>query len=448
MERSREREELLKNIALLYQDAPEPDDRLISNYINLSNSTSENLLGTQTKIRNNYIKEEKKNKLKIAPYPNFLVIDTPNSEGRYTNTFTMDDGIKIYIPVDSSKMYKVATSILDFIIKKKIPAQFKMRNILANDALTIRCSSKEDIDQIIEYINKKIIKDINTSKINPFIPVVEGINACVDGQVSYNRVLARLLDSYLYDKKLSGTITNVSVKEFSDFVGKEINNLQSRNWHYYFLLYKINNMRMYQDFILVASMIKDNINTKVSLDDIENYQKAKKFKPGDKFEYSSKEMEEIKKKALREILIYLKNFYDADDSINNSIEYLHRVMMEYISMNNLKGFTRNNKVRNVINRYYPNDIFKKYVTEMGYDTLINVALETKLKYGNDQLKGALCKLMKEGKLSGFTNEKGLRSELGFIIPSDLLVETLKISTINGRNLFEDIIVEEPKRGRK
>ena len=56
--------------------------------------------------------------------------------------------------------------------------------------------------------------------------------------------------------------------------------------------------------------------------------------------------------------------------------------------------------------------------------------------------------MKEGKLSGFTNEKGLRSELGFIIPSDLLVETLKISTINGRNLFEDIIVEEPKRGRK
>ena len=450
MNRSKEREEILKKLASIYQNTPCPNDKIVSDYINSINSTGESLLGAQTKIRNGYIKDEKKNKLSVTPYPNFLVIDTPNNSEEYEELFTMGDGIKIYLPLDSSKVYKVATSIIDYAIKKKIAIQCKVRNFHANDTLTIRTAHKEDIETIIEYVNKKHKKDINLG--NPFIPEVQGINTCIDGQISYNRVLARLLDKYLYDKKMSGTLNIVSTKDFSNFIKEELNNLQGKSWHYYYLLYGLNDMRMYQDFVLVSDIIRSNLERELSLNDIEEYQKMKKFKPGDKYEYTDEELIEIKKKALREIFISLKNSYDANDKTSNSIEYLHRVIMEYIDRDNIRVFTRKNKIRYMINEYYPKEILQEYLLEMGYDTLINAAIETKFKYGDNQMHGAIKKFIEEKDLSGFTNTSGYRSELGFIIPPELLIRKLKESESLGNNLISDTVIndrEERKiNGRK
>lgn len=448
MSRNIEREEILQKLSSIYQNTPCPNDEVISSYINSINSTGESLLGVQTKIRNDYIKDEKKKKLRVTPFPNFLVVDTPNNNEEYQNFFNMTDGIKIYLPVDPSKIYKVATSIIDFTIKKKIAIQCKVRNFHANDTLTIRATNKdtnkEDINAIIEYVNKKHKKDLN--KGNPFIPEIEGINTCSDGQISYNRVLAKLLDKYLYDKKLSNTLNMISEIDFSNFIKEELNNLQGKNWHYYYLLYGLKNKRMYQDFVLVSDMIRNNMVSELSLDDIEKYQKMKKFKSNDKYEYTDEETDEIKKKALREIFVSLKNSYDINDKINNSIEYLHRVIMDYIDKNNIRAFTRNNKIRYIIDKYYPKEVLKEYLLEMGYDTLINAAIETKLKYGDKQMHGAIKKFIEESDLAGFTNTSGYRSELGFIVPSELLIRKLKESDKQGNNLISDnIIIEREER---
>lgn len=448
MDRSIERETLLQDIALLYQSSPEPNDKLISNYINSIGYTGESLLGIQTKVRNDYIKDQKKGELKVSPYPNFLVIDTPDKDGKYQNIFTISDGIKIYLPINkTSKIYKVSTSIINFIKKKKIPAQIKLRNNHVKDSLTIRCLNKEDASILIEYINKKFKNDISTG--NPFIPTIEGINTCVDGSLSYNRVLAKLLDNYLFDKKTNGSLDNVSCAEFSEFIGYQIDILQGAKWHYSFLLYGIKDKRMFQDFILIASMIKNNISSELFLSDLEAYQKMKKFKPGDKYEYDHSEIREINKKALRQLLIYLKNYFEYDDNINNSIKYLHKVMMDYIDKDNIKAFTSHGKIRHIIEKYYPRDIFEEYIKEMGYDALLNASLQTKLKYGDAQLKAALSELINKGKLSGFTNEKGYRSELGFIIPNELLVRMLNSHRNQENNLYEEIInINSKKSGRK
>ena len=91
MSRGIEREEILNKLSSIYQNTPCPDDKTISNYINNRNSTGESLLGAQTKIRNDYIKDEKKKKLRVTPFPNFLVIDTPNSSEEYENMLTTRD---------------------------------------------------------------------------------------------------------------------------------------------------------------------------------------------------------------------------------------------------------------------------------------------------------------------------------------------------------------------
>ena len=211
-------------------------------------------------------------------------------------------------------------------------------------------------------------------------------------------------------------------------------------------------MRMYQDFVLVSDIIRSNLERELSLNDIEEYQKMKKFKPGDKYEYTDEELIEIKKKALREIFISLKNSYDANDKTSNSIEYLHRVIMEYIDRDNIRVFTRKNKIRYMINEYYPKEILQEYLLGMGYDTLINAAIETKLKYGDKQMHGAIKKFVEEKDLSGFTNTSGYRSELGFIIPPELLIRKLKESESLGNNLISDTVIndrEERKiNGRK
>lgn len=448
MDRSIEREVLLQNIALFYQGTHKPDDKLISNYINSVGYTGESLLGIQTRVRNDYIKDQKKGELRIAPYPNFLAIDTPDKDGKYQNIFTMSDGIKIYIPIDKpSRIYKVSTSIINFIKKKKIPVQFKLQNNHVKDSLTLKCLNKDDASLLIEYINKKFKNDISTD--NPFIPSIEGINTCVDGSLSYNRVLARLLDNYLFDKKINGSLDTVSCAEFSEFIGCQIEILQGAKWHYSFLLYGIKDKRMFQDFILIAKMIKNNISSELFLNDLEAYQKMKRFKPGDKYEYDHSEKREINKKALRQLLIYLKNYLEYDETINNSIEHLHKVMMDYIDRDNIAAFTRYGRIRHIIEKYYPRDIFEEYIKEIGYDTLVNAALETKLKYGDDQLKAALSELMSKGKLTDFTNEKGYRSELGFIIPTELLVRMLNSHKNQENNLYEEIININPKKsGRK
>ena len=320
--------------------------------------------------------------------------------------------------------------------------QCKVRNFHANDTLTIRTTNKEDINEIIEYAVKKHKKDLNTG--NPFIPEVQGINTCIDGQISYNRVLAKLLDKYLYDKKMNGTLHLVTTRDFANFIKEELSNFEGKNWHYYYLLYDLKDMRMYQDFVLVSGMIKKNIESDLSLEDIEEYQKMKKFRPGDKYEYTSDELVEIKKKALREIFVALKNSYDASDKINNSIEYLHRVIMDYIDRDNIRAFTRNNKIRYMIDKYYPKEVLQEYLLEMGYDALINAAIETKIKYGDKQMHGAIKKFVDEKDLSGFTNTSGYRSELGFIVPSELLIRKLKENESQEDSLISNIVANEEK----
>lgn len=203
-------------------------------------------------------------------------------------------------------------------------------------------------------------------------------------------------------------------------------------------------MRMYQDFVLVSGMVKKNIESDLSLEDIEEYQKMKKFRPGDKYEYTSDELVEIKKKALREIFVALKNSYDASDKINNSIEYLHRVIMDYIDRDNIRAFTRNNKIRYMIDKYYPKEVLQEYLLEMGYDALINAAIETKIKYGDKQMHGAIKKFVDEKDLSGFTNTSGYRSELGFIVPSELLIRKLKENESQEDSLISNIVANEKK----
>ena len=81
---------------------------------------------------------------------------------------------------------------------------------------------------------------------------------------------------------------------------------------------------------------------------------------------------------------------------------------------------------------------------MGYDALINAAIETKIKYGDKQMHGAIKKFVDEKDLSGFTNTSGYRSELGFIVPSELLIRKLKENESQEDSLISNIVANEEK----
>ena len=118
--------------------------------------------------------------------------------------------------------------------------------------------------------------------------------------------------------------------------------------------------------------------------------------------------------------------------------------MDYIDRDNIRAFTRNNKIRYMIDKYYPKEVLQEYLLEMGYDALINAAIETKIKYGDKQMHGAIKKFVDEKDLSGFTNTSGYRSELGFIVPSELLIRKLKENESQEDSLISNIVANEEK----
>lgn len=412
-------DKLLKEIANSYALNPNlsPDD--ISNYINCDNKALPLVEKHQSKFYNNKKDYAKKN-IQIEPWRDFFVINTPNGEGKTPNLFELADGYKIYIPIEEKNIYDVSSKILDLIVKNKIPSQYKLRNHYSYDAITIRFMSSEDTQLVINYINNKLTKYLINAT-NPFIPQIGAINACVDGEISYNRVLAKLIYRYIKESKKLNDGNDFSSRNFRMFIDKEIKLAKGREKEYFYYLYGLDNKRKYQDFLIVAEIIRDNIEKDILLDDLTNRKKEKKITSSNNKEYTQEELENIGKKSLREIIEILKERFDSDPDIKNSVDHLHKVMIDYMINGELKYFTEYRDVRNIIKKYFSQELFHKYLIKLGNEALEKVTIDTRIRYGPNQVQKALSELQL-GKIDSFTNVNGSRSELGLIIPKQLLSE--------------------------
>lgn len=347
------------------------------------------------------------------------------------------NGIKLYISVQSDNIYKVSESLFNFMIDEDILMECKIPHIMRNDALVCRVSCYNDALKVINYVN-----DLNYESIikpNPFICDCGKASITMDGRLSYNGTLARILVKYLNEKKSSNSLDCVSSNDLDKFI---INIIETAKVNSYevFVDYGVTSQEKLNDFIMILNIISDNINDNLKLEDFSNSRNIN-IQNCDK-EYSSLDENKI---------LYVINKLDSCG--NYSVGDIHKIIMTFIETENYSLFPRKDangdNVRAVIFDYSSDDI-RNIISNLGWKALIAASSDTYHKYGEEQLFGALKKLFADNDIGLFTNQYDSRSRLSLVIPPLLLKsEIVRRLQDNGKSIstisLMEVVMEEVEK---
>lgn len=378
----------------------------------------DSLVGVQVKLNNKY---RNNNSVDISCDEFFWKIYNKcgKSENEYLND--MYNSIKLYIAVDSKDLYRISSLLFDYMIKENIVMNCKIANVMRSDVLVCRVKDIQDADKVSRYI--KELGYYSLIKPNAFTYNDGNVNMVMDGHLSYNRVLSRLICEYLKDKKDSNSLDNVSNDDLSMFIEGQINMLKGNDRDYYINLYEIDGNDKYRDFIMISSIICRCLNNNIDIDTFKEYKEYKDVFMED-LEYISFDSEEVKMKY---VIYGMATYY--------SVHEVHNRIMKFIDTGDYTLFTRNGdkNIRSVMYNNFTSNSALEVISRMGWKALINASKNTYDKNGEDQLFTAIKELFNEGTLVSFTNDDYARSRLGLVIPPELLKRVI-VSKLEENNM--------------
>ena len=275
------------------------------------------------------------------------------------------------------------------------------RKEMRNDVLVVRVSSKEEAIKVKNYVNS--LKYKSTVKANPFILNTGNVSMTLDcGTISYNWILCKLLKNYFDSKRSKRELDNVSIKDFSKFVKREIF-ICSQNSFY--LLNEYQNGGDLTNFVKTANVLVDNLDGVLTEDKLFEYQNIN----NDSLTNDGILVDDRKDKLLY-VIYKLSNYYD--------INYVHKILVHYVNTGEVKVFTRKDSIRNIIMVNFPPDVLKKEIVDMGRQTFYECIQLTLEKYNKDQCIYAIARFIINGELDGFTRNHEVRNKLGFLVPKE------------------------------
>lgn len=122
----------------------------------------------------------------------------------YLNFVSNDDEIdytsqqlKIYIPLDSQHIELGSKMIFDFISKNRIRSNSKIGSEIRFDDIVVRVLYIDDLKAIIDFVSNNEYIQEGLIKPNPFAFNYNGLALACDGNLSYNSVVAGLVDMYI-----------------------------------------------------------------------------------------------------------------------------------------------------------------------------------------------------------------------------------------------------------
>ena len=126
------------------------------------------------------------------------------------------DYVKLYIPVSSKNIDKIAKDLFTYLSSKNIYHQSKISSSERRDDIVVRLENASDIKVVEEYVkNNPDIKNGSIDK-TPFNFTSEYISYTMDGNLSYNALVSSYIKSYLENKKINNLLNLKSVS-YEDF---------------------------------------------------------------------------------------------------------------------------------------------------------------------------------------------------------------------------------------
>ncbi len=400
-----EMELLLNSISELYKTNSNTNYSNIYNYINKNNKEI-NLINIQSTFYQN--KKEYENRgIKIIPYQDYLGIYLPDNDKYIPKILERPNNIKIYLSLEQNRISEVSSKIIEYMYKKKIPALYTIQNYYNDKVISISFINTEDLETVSNYIKTRL-------KIN-------NISIGIDGIISYDMVLSKIIERYM---KEIDSYDKVNINSLSTFIEDNILSLNKKKKEYIITLYELDSYEKYIDFIQLSNIIKDTINNELSIEKLQKYQKKMNIKKEHLF--TEEEIINVKRKAVRQLLDIMLEIYDNNSDINNTVDELHKNLLSFLKKEDYNFLPEEKSIRDIIKEKIAYNNFKEYLLDIGKETLLKVCNDTKAKYGEEQLKIALLEAQNTGDISSFTNMNGARSELGIVLPKEILIEMVKI----------------------
>ncbi len=139
---------------------------------------------------------------------------------RRNEVMNQEDHIKIYIPQDAQHLYESANQIFDFLAKNNIKHMSKIGSEVRFDDIVVRLTNAEDAKKLQHFIKKNRFIQEGLIEPNPFAFSQDNIAYACDGKISYNSMVANYIRMYLSDKQKKGTIQEININDFLQFVNR------------------------------------------------------------------------------------------------------------------------------------------------------------------------------------------------------------------------------------
>lgn len=440
MNRSTERELFLRYLVDIYSQNPDLPILRDTIYVELlrfyicdgkqNRTPFDSLVGVQLKLKNKFGSDNGINKY-MSSNGDFLAIE--NRLGKNDDDYLSDiyNGIKLYVSVEADDIYKVSELLFNYMIDNGIVMQCKVSKEMRNDALVCRVTTKEDALKVSEYLNS--LNYNSNVRPNPFLYDNGKVSIAIDGTLSYNVTLSRLLKEYLWLKRNNHTMEKgAQDKEFSfsedfgRFIMSQIEFLKSPQKKAFMDLYEIDNETKYKDFIRICELISNNLKDSLKIEELFGYQDDKNTR----FDNSEELVFEQDEDKILYIVNTLASYY--------SIDHVHELIMNFVKTGDYNIFTRDygglrNIIRNILENNFNKDDVKDIISNLGWRAFVSASRVTYDKYGEEQLFAAVKDVFNGAGILEFTNDNDVRSYLGLVIPYELLREVI-ISKLEDNNM--------------
>ena len=125
---------------------------------------------------------------------------------------------KLYLSFPEDKMYTCVNAIFQFIANNNIKTFSKVADCLRSDSVVLRIVSKEDTKKVIDFINNNTDISSACKPVNPFLMTSGCVGMAYDRWLSYNSILSFMLSNYFTQKRNAGTLADVSLNNFIDYL--------------------------------------------------------------------------------------------------------------------------------------------------------------------------------------------------------------------------------------
>lgn len=330
--------------------------------------------------------------------------------------------IKLYVTLDANHIEKGSLEIFKFLNKESIKHQSKIRGKKTTiDNIVVRLDNFEDSQKLSNFIknNQYIQEGLNNP--NPFLVTDNnGVSYGLDGlRVSVNGEIARHIYNYVKTKVL---IENGKV------IKSELNNISRDDFYRY--LHNLDN-----DYDKKLDVNDQNHNILKLLLKSE----SPDYKPSN-FERYVKTRKELIDKSInrKDILAFAVKVLANKYGIEKTKEHLSY----YLNKGDISAFSRDNNTREMINLYISKEEANKIINEYnGIDNylknigiysdkdklgiIISSSLTTIENYNQEQLKGALIKIINNNDYSSITRNKNARQILKSNVSSQDVLRLIK-----------------------